>query len=70
MIADVDKDGNGTIEFDEFLEMMKKKMLQEKNVEEEIEKAFNFFDDDGQGFIDFNKLKKVRINCLNCLQVS
>ena len=47
MIADVDKDGNGTIEFDEFLEMMKKKMLQEKNVEEEIEKAFNFFDDDG-----------------------
>ena len=27
MIADVDKDGNGTIEFDEFLEMMKKKML-------------------------------------------
>ena len=47
MIADVDKDGNGTIEFDEFLEMMKKKKLQEKNVEDEIEKAFNFFDDDG-----------------------
>ena len=32
MIADVDKDGNGTIEFDEFLEMMKKKMLQEKKI--------------------------------------
>lgn len=73
MIADVDKvkkkikfkryaqDGSGTIDFDEFLDMMKKKMLQEKNVEEEIEKAFNFFDDDGQGYIDFNKLKKVSL---------
>lgn len=33
--------------------------LQEKNVEEEIEKAFNFFDDNNDGFIDFDKLKKV-----------
>jgi len=59
MIADIDKDGSGTIDFDEFLDMMKKKMLQEKNVEEEIEKAFNFFDDNGDGYIDFEKLKKV-----------
>ena len=36
-------------------------MLEEKNVEEEIEKSFNFIDDDGQGYIDFHKLKKVLI---------
>ena len=50
MIADVDKDGPTVqLEFDEFLEMMKKKMLsiRKKCSEEEIEKAFNFFDDDG-----------------------
>jgi centrin-1 len=28
MIADIDKDGNGTIDFDEFLDMMTAKMVQ------------------------------------------
>jgi hypothetical protein len=28
--------------------MMKKKMLEDKNVEVEIEKAFNYFDDDNE----------------------
>ncbi len=27
-IMDIDKDGSGTIDFDEFLDMMKKKMVQ------------------------------------------
>ena len=48
MIAEIDKDGSGTIDFEEFLDMMKKKMvnfflcfkLEDKNVEEEIDKAF------------------------------
>ena len=30
--------------------MMKKKMLEDKNVEVEIEKAFNYFDDDNEVF--------------------
>ena len=29
MIADIDKDGNGTIDFDEFLDMMTAKMVSE-----------------------------------------
>jgi Ca2+-binding EF-hand superfamily protein len=33
--------------------------LEDKNVEEEIEKAFNFFDDNNEGSIDLEKLKKV-----------
>lgn len=30
MIADIDKDGNGTIDFDEFLDMMTAKMVLKK----------------------------------------
>lgn len=33
--------------------------MEDKNVEEEIEKAFNFFDDNNEGSIDLEKLKKV-----------
>lgn len=48
MVEQIDRDGSGTIEFQEFVEMMKKKMLEDKNVEVEIEKAFNYFDDDNE----------------------
>lgn len=48
MVEQIDRDGSGTIEFSEFVEMMKKKMLEDKNVEVEIEKAFNYFDDDNE----------------------
>jgi len=59
MISEIDKDGSGTIDVEEFLDMMRKKMLEEKNLEEEMDKAFYFFDDTGDGFIDLKKLKKV-----------
>lgn len=36
--------------------------LEDKNVEEEIEKAFNFFDENNEGFIDLDKLRKVAID--------
>lgn len=45
MIADIDKDGNGTIDFEEFLGMMTTKMG-ERDSREEILKAFRLFDDD------------------------
>ncbi|CAI8038003.1 Caltractin [Geodia barretti] len=45
MIADIDKDGSGTIDFNEFLHMMTAKMG-EKDSKEEILKAFRLFDDD------------------------
>jgi hypothetical protein len=47
-IADIDKDGSGTIDFDEFLGMMTAKMG-ERDSKEEIEKAFRLFDDDSTG---------------------
>merc|ERR1712072_94954 len=45
VVTDVDNDGNGTIEFAEFLGMMTAKMG-EKDSREDIEKVFKLFDDD------------------------
>ena len=58
MIADIDRDGSGTIDFPEFLEMMSSKMA-ERDPREEIMKAFRLFDDDETGRISFKNLKRV-----------
>jgi centrin-1 len=58
MISDIDKDGSGTIDFDEFLQMMTAKMG-ERDSREEILKAFRLFDDDETGKISFKNLKRV-----------
>ena len=58
MIADIDKDGSGTIDFEEFLQMMTAKMG-ERDSKEEILKAFRLFDDDETGKISFKNLKRV-----------
>merc|ERR1711896_90414 len=58
MVADVDNDGNGTIEFGEFLEMMTGKMG-EKDTREDIEKVFKLLDDDNTNKISFRNLARV-----------
>ncbi len=58
MISDIDKDGSGTIDYDEFLEMMTVKMGTRDSKEEMI-KAFRLFDDDETGKISFKNLKRV-----------
>lgn len=58
MIAELDKDGSGTVDFPEFLEMMTTKMG-ERDSREEILKAFRLFDDDETGKISFKNLKRV-----------
>lgn len=50
MISEIDKDGSGTIDFEEFLTMMTAKMG-ERDSREEILKAFRLFDDDNSGTI-------------------
>merc|ERR1712188_136915 len=58
MVSDVDNDGNGTIEFGEFLEMMTGK-TGEKDTREDIEKVFKLFDDDTTNKISFRNLARV-----------
>lgn len=45
MIADVDKDGSGAIDFDEFVHMMTAK-IGERDTKEDLAKAFNILDQD------------------------
>lgn len=45
MIADVDKDGSGAIDFDEFAHMMTAK-IGERDTKEELMKAFHVIDQD------------------------
>jgi len=58
MINDVDADGNGSIDFNEFLTMMSHKVPDQKE-NEEIREAFNLFDKDGNGQITTQELKQV-----------
>jgi Ca2+-binding EF-hand superfamily protein len=58
MINDIDRDGSGTIDFQEFLGMMTSKMS-ERDSREEILKAFRLFDDDNTGKITLNNLRRV-----------
>lgn len=41
MVNEVDQDGNGTIEFNEFLQMMSKKM-KDADGEKELKEAFRY----------------------------
>ena len=43
MIEDADKDGTGTLDIIEFLQMMREK-VKEQNKEDEIKEAFTVFD--------------------------
>ncbi|XP_065201055.1 calmodulin-A-like [Planococcus citri] len=61
MVNEVDQDGNGTIEFKEFLEMMSKK-LKSTDKDHELHEAFRVFDKNGDGFITADELKNVMCN--------
>jgi len=61
MINEVDADGNGTIDFPEFLTMMARKM-KDTDSEDEIKEAFKVFDKDGNGFISAAELRHVMTN--------
>ncbi|XP_045798393.1 calmodulin-2/4-like isoform X1 [Trifolium pratense] len=58
MVNQVDTDGNGTIEFGEFLNFMARKM-KETEAEDELKEAFWVFDKDKDGYISPNELRSV-----------
>ncbi len=61
MINEVDLDGNGTIDFKEFLGLMVRKM-KDTDTEEELIEAFKVFDRDGNGYITSLELRMVMSN--------
>merc|ERR1711865_1194211 len=61
MINEVDADGNGTVDFPEFLSLMSRKM-KDTDTEEELIEAFKVFDRDGGGFINAAELRHVMTN--------
>ena len=58
MIADLDEDGSGNIEFDEFLDMMTARMS-DKDSRDDIQKVFKLFDDDRTNTINIQNLRRV-----------
>ena len=58
MVKDVDTDGSGAIDFDEFTQMMAG-LIKTSNDEEELKAAFRVFDKDGSGTIDDTELRGI-----------
>ena len=58
MIADFDENGNGVIEFEEFLDMMTAR-ISDKNTKEDLKRVFNLFDTNREGQITVDDLRRV-----------
>merc|ERR1711934_432982 len=58
MVKDIDADGNATIEFNEFVDMMGGKVSGKDGVEE-MNKAYAMFDTAGKGKISFKDMQRV-----------
>jgi calmodulin len=58
IIAKIDTDGNGEIDFDEFLKMMKQKNKR-TTYEDDLKEAFRVFDQDGDGTITGAEIQRV-----------
>merc|ERR1711957_38230 len=58
MVADLDADGSGEIEFGEFLDVMCAK-ISDKNTMDEIDRVFKLFDKDRNGTLEADDLSRV-----------
>nr|CAB3267148.1 troponin C, skeletal muscle [Phallusia mammillata] len=60
IVEEVDVDGSGTIDFDEFLIMMVMQIAEEGKTasEEELKDLFRLLDRDGDNYIDWDELRE------------
>ena len=58
MIDEVDLDGNGEIDFEEFVTLMNRRS-KETDLEEEILNAFKVFDKEGNGLVSITELRHI-----------
>mmetsp|Transcript_13242 Transcript_13242/g.31202 ORF Transcript_13242/g.31202 Transcript_13242/m.31202 type:complete len:196 (-) Transcript_13242:18-605(-) len=56
LCEEVDKDKSGTIEFDEFIDLMARTNKTQDDMDKEIMEAFRSFDVDGSGYLDREEL--------------
>jgi calmodulin len=61
MIAEVDADGNGAVDFPEFLSLLERKM-RDAGAEDELREAFQVFDQDQNGFISLDEFRHVMVD--------
>ena len=59
LVMEVDVNGDGTIDFQEFLGMMEMSNKEGDGEESGIKEAFQIFDLDKNGYIDMKELKQV-----------
>lgn len=58
MIREVDEDDSGSIDFEEFLQLMAKK-LHDSDSEDEIKEAFKVFDKDMTGYVPISEIRRI-----------
>mmetsp|Transcript_140756 Transcript_140756/g.341980 ORF Transcript_140756/g.341980 Transcript_140756/m.341980 type:complete len:176 (+) Transcript_140756:290-817(+) len=61
MVDDIDQDGDGTIDFPEFLTMLIRSMT-DTDSHEEVMEAFRVLDEDGNGYISSEELRNIMEN--------
>lgn len=59
MFMEVDEDGSGEVDFDEFIEMMRKRLLTSLDAEVDIRSAFELLDKNSNGRIDKEEIVNV-----------